>query len=78
MTRYTQKQLKNLVGSGAAHDVSHGDNETRRGIIEKEGYLNQIGYAAGVYGCSGLLLQGHNTGELYAVTDRTSAIFIFS
>ena len=77
MERYTQKQLKNLVNTGAAVDITRGDNETRSQIINEEEYYTQIGYSAGVYGCNGMLLKGHKTGKLYAVTSRTSAIYIF-
>lgn len=77
MERYTQKQLKNLVNTGAAVDITRGDNETRNKIINDEGYYTQIGYSAGVYGCSGMLLKGHKTGKLYAITNTTSAIYIF-
>lgn len=77
MERYTQKQLKNLVNTGAAVDITRGDNETRKQILNEEEYYTQIGYGAGVYGCSGMLLKGHKTGKLYAVTSRTSAIYIF-
>lgn len=72
MTKYTQKQLKELVKSGAAVDVT---NASGRGAI-LENY-RQIGYACGVYGCSGMLLQGCESGKLYAVTSRTTAIYIF-
>lgn len=77
MERYTQKQLKNLVNTGAAVDITHGDNETRSRIINEEEYYIQIGYSAGVYGCNGVLLKGHKTGKLYAITNTTSAIYIF-
>lgn len=77
LTRYTQTQLKNLVNNGAAIDVSKGTNETRREIEAEEGYYRQIGYCSGVYGCSGMLLQGGKTGKLYAVIGRTQAIYIF-
>ena len=53
------------------------NNETRKNIESVEGYYTQIGYSAGVYGCNGMLLQGHKTGKLYAITARTSAIFVF-
>lgn len=46
-------------------------------IIKKEGFLSQVGYSSGVYGCNGMLLRGHETGVYYAVTSRTLAIFIF-
>lgn len=77
MKKYTQKELKNLVALGAAEDITRGDNETRKNIESAEGYYTQIGYSAGVYGCNGMLLQGHKTGKLYAITARTTAIFVF-
>lgn len=77
MEKYTQRQLKNLVAMGAAEDITNGSNETRRELEQKEGFYTQIGYSAGVYGLNGMLLKGHNTGKLYAITARTSAIFIF-
>lgn len=72
MTQYTQKQLKSLVASGAAVDVSNAKDQT----AVPETYT-QIGYAAGLYGCAGMLLQGRETGKLYAVTSRTQAIYLF-
>lgn len=71
MERYTQKQLRALVASGAAKDVTYASDRNVIGEIYK-----QIGYSAGVYGCSGMLLQGES-GKLYAVTSRTTAIYIF-
>lgn len=77
MKKYTKKQLKTLIKDGVAHNITYGNIETRKEIEKKEGYYIQVGYACGTYGCSGALLQGHNTGDLYAITDRTSALFIF-
>ena len=77
MKKYTQKELKNLVALGVAEDITRGDNETRDAIELAEGYYTQIGYSAGVYGCNGMLLQGHKTGKLYAITARTTAIYLF-
>lgn len=77
MKRYTQRELKKLVALGAAEDITRGNNETRKTIESVEGYYTQIGYSTGIYGCNGMLLQGHKTGKLYAITARTTAIFIF-
>ena len=77
MEKYTQKQLKNLVENGIAVDITNGDNETRRAIENEEEYYNQIGYSCGMYGCNGMLLKGHKTGKLYAITARTTAIYVF-
>lgn len=72
MTKFTQKQLKELVKSGAAVDVT---NAGERGAIPEN--YRQIGYSRGVYGCNGMLLQGCESGTLYAVTARTTAVYIF-
>ena len=71
MEKMTQKELKRLVKVGAAKDVTYANE--RSDIPES---YTQIGYAAGIYGCNGMLLKGES-GQLYAVTGRTSAIYIF-
>lgn len=71
MERMTQKALKRLVNLGITKDVT---NSSSRSDIP-EGY-SHIGYSCGVYGCNGMLFQGRS-GQLYAVTARTSAIYIF-
>lgn len=72
MERYTKKQLENLVNTGAAIDVTYAKNQSE--IPEQ---YTQIGYASGVCGCNGMLFKGCATGKLYAVTSRTTAIYIF-
>lgn len=72
MTKYTQKQLRNMVRDGIAIDATHFSDWQDI----KEPY-KQIGYASGVYGCNGKLLYGMETGNLYAIISRTAAIFIF-
>lgn len=71
MERFTQKQLKSMVANGIATDVT---NATDRNEIPEN--YRQVGYSAGVYGCNGMLLKG-DSGRLYAVTQRTTAIFLF-
>lgn len=71
MTKYTQKQLKAMVKDGVAIDVTYA--KERKAI--PEGY-RQIGYAESIYGCGGMLLKG-DSGQLYAVTSRTMAIYVF-
>ena len=72
MERYTQKQLKALVKHGIAKDVTRA---TEQNAIAEP--YRQVGYSCGIYGCNGLLLQGMTTGDLYAVTARTTAIYLF-
>lgn len=76
MTKYTQKQLKAMVNDGIATDVSYANYDTKHKIEKEEGWLTQIGYSSGVYGCSGMLLKSQS-GKLYAITGRTQAIYIF-
>ena len=72
MEKYTQRELKNMVKLETAIDVTRAADRT----AISESYT-QIGYSAGVYGCNGMLLKGLETGKLYAVTARTTAIYIF-
>lgn len=75
MTKTTLKNLKDLATR--YNDITYGTEEDRRRIIEKEGWLEQIMYAAGVYGCNGMALRGHNTGDLYVIAGRTPALYLF-
>lgn len=77
MTKYTQKQLREMVKDGIAIDISHGDNFTRQEIERKEGFYRQVGYSSGVYGCNGMLLKGEKTNQLYTICNRTQTIYIF-
>lgn len=77
MRKYTLKQLKQLVVNGLAVDLTKGNNDTYKELMKKEGYLNQVGYAIGIYGLNGKLLKGDKTGTLYAITARSSALYIF-
>lgn len=72
MMLFTQRQIRFLVDVGAAVDVTKADDVR----IIPEPY-RQIGYSAVVNGCNGRLLLGEETATLYAVTARTSALFIF-
>lgn len=77
MRKYTQRELKTLVRTGAAVDItSHGTAEYKA-LIEKEKDLDKLGYSSGMYGINGGLLQGQETGTLYAITARSTAVFIY-
>ena len=76
MQRYTNKELRHLVDLGVAENLDGTDNEYRKKIEAENGYLTQIGYAAGIYGCSGGLLKAQN-GKLFVITCRCQAIYIY-
>ena len=75
MIRTTQKEIKKLAARYT--DITHCNNNDRDVIIAREGWLDQIAYSAGVYGCNGVVYRGNNTGEIYVIADRTSALYIF-
>ncbi len=72
MTKYTLRNLQNLVLVGSAIDLTHCHNYS-----DVKEPLRQVGYSVGVYGCNGALLQGVETGNLYVIAGRTAALFMF-
>lgn len=70
----TKKELKEM-GNGLAIDITYLKDKEIKELRQKEGYFNEIAWSRGMYGVTGLLLQGNNTKQLYKITERTSAIF---
>lgn len=77
MRKYTQRELKALIKMGAAVDITNHGTAEYKALIEKEKDLDKLGYSSGIYGINGGLLQGQETGTLYAITARTTAAFIY-
>lgn len=71
MRQYTQKALRKLVADGLAIDLTH--QHDRKALPER---CEQVGFAKGIYGLSGKLLRGES-GQLYAITTSTSALYLF-
>lgn len=71
MKKYTTRQLKELVKTGAAIDIT--DTISRTAVSEP---YDIIGRSKGNYGINGLLMRG-KSGKLYAITSRSTAISIF-
>lgn len=76
MKRFTQKELRELVRLGIAEKLDGTTSDDRNRIEAENGCLSQIGYASGVFGCSGGLLKAKN-GKLFAITSRCTAIYIY-
>lgn len=74
---YTKKQIKSLVNLGLAVDLTQYRLKARDKVMGTEKYLELIGIAKGIYGVNAKLLRGATSGELYAITDRTPAMYIF-
>lgn len=77
MRKYTQKELKAFVRTGAAVDITNHGTAEYKALINKEKGLEKLGYSSGIYGISGGLLEGQETGTLYAITARSTAVFIY-
>ena len=67
----TQKELKRLVRTGAAVDVTNASQDIINNIIYNRTVL---AYSAGVYGLNGILVKNYD-GTLYAVVGRTLNLF---
>lgn len=73
MKKYTQSQLKALVRSGAAENITN-YNFTQMNEFLHAHSLDKIGYSSGVYGLNGGLMKDTQTGQLYAITARNTAL----
>ena len=73
MRKYTQKELKNLVATGAAANLTNYSFEALRDFLHSHN-IEKIGYSSGVYGLNGGLLQDRDNGEMYAITARNTAL----
>ena len=75
MRKYTQHELRRLVANGMAIDAT---NFTSADVAAlHDGPFEQVGYAAISVGCGGQLWQSKESGQLYAITKRTGAIYSF-
>lgn len=74
LRKYTKREIKDYIRAGFATDItelSFSDlKEWRNGRS-----LEKIGYSSGIYGISGGIIKDKNTGELFAITERTTALF---
>ena len=76
--KVTRKVIRDYVKSGEAIDITNISLDDAKKLTADEGWLDTEFYSMGVYGCNGCVLRGHNTGNRYAITDRTQALFFFS
>lgn len=77
MRKYTQKELKALARTGAAVDITNHGTEQYKELLKREKDFDRLGYSSGIYGINGGLIQGQETGTLYAITARSTAVFIY-
>ena len=75
--KVTRKTIREFVKNGEAKDITSISFDDAKKLTTDEGWLDTEFYSMGVYGCNGCLLKGHNTGNRYAITNRTSSLFYF-
>lgn len=68
----TLKEIKKFNAKDITYISFNDMNELRK----KEGYFKEIAYSMGTYGVTGCVIQGNNSGKMYKITSRTSAIFM--
>ena len=72
-----QKELRNMAHLPYCEDITYAKHEDYERIMKEEAWLDTVAYSTGIYGRSGTLYRGHNTGKMYVITSRTTAIFMF-
>ena len=77
MMEVKQKELRNMAGHPYCEDITHADEKDYQRIMKEEVWLDTVAYSTGIYGRSGTLYRGHNTGKMYVITTRSTAMFIF-
>ena len=72
--KLTQKEIKRFVSLGLAENITNYSFEDCN-ILRRNADLETVGISTGVYGMNGALLKDRNTGDMYAITARTSSLF---
>lgn len=71
MKRYTKKQIRDYVQTGAATDITANGADLNLN-------LSCIGLSFGQYGMNAGLFRENETGKLYAVTARNGTLFYYA
>lgn len=77
MKKYTQRELKELVRTGAAVDITNHSTALYENLLVQEKDIERLGYSSGINGINGGLIRGKKTGTLYTITARTTATAIY-
>lgn len=74
LRKYTKREIKDYIRNGFATDITGlSFSELKEWINGRS--LEKIGYSSGVYGISGGIVKDITTGEFFAITERTTALF---
>lgn len=75
MRKYNQKGIRNFVHLGLAENISNYDFEKMSRFLHEHN-IERVGYSTGIYGINAGLLQDKDTGDMFAITSRCSALFM--
>lgn len=73
MKKTTQKNIREYVRMGIAHDITNFDFETMDKFLMSHDIEKEM-YSSGINGLNGALLRDTRSGERYAITARTLAL----
>lgn len=59
-----------------AIDITYISSEDMKKLLKKECSFNYVAYSTGLYGTTGVVIQGFKTKTLYKITSRTSTLYM--
>lgn len=71
--KLSQKAIRAYKEVGA-EDITYASFERMNNIMHEEGSLDIIHWSAGINGRTGAVCKGFNSGKLYVIGSRTSAL----
>ena len=77
MRKVTQKFIKELIRSKQAKDITNITTEDYNKLKETEGDFYKIYYSYGVYGINAGVVIGMKTGNWYAISCRSTSLYLF-
>lgn len=75
MRKTTLREIRSMIATGKAIDITTINNDEEWALRLKEGRFDTLAMSFGVYGMTGAILQGENTGTLYAIKARNANLF---
>lgn len=73
--KMTLREIKGYVSTGAAEDLTNLSFKEMDDFLFTRPGLEKIAFSTGIYGVNSLLFCDPVTGELFAITKRSTALF---
>ena len=68
-------EIRGYIAAGAAVNISNYAFNAVQELQTSENGFEKIGYSTGLYGINGGLVKGRTSGQLYAIKNRSAALF---